>query len=83
MADGNVTFRGSSTITRTRAVRPALPQAHALARTWSTSVRRWHWHWHEFFDLVPVLALALALLSHVVPSRQQFEQEYAVVVLVK
>ena len=40
MADGNVTFRGSSTITRTRAVRPALPNAHAHARTWSTSVRR-------------------------------------------
>ena len=30
MADGNVTFRGNSTITRTRAVvRPALPHAHA------------------------------------------------------
>jgi hypothetical protein len=43
--DGNVTFRGSSTITRTRAVRPALPRAHMHARTWSTSLRRWHWHW--------------------------------------
>jgi hypothetical protein len=48
MGGGAVTFRGSSTITRTQAVRPALPRAHALARTWSTSVRCWHWHWHEF-----------------------------------
>ncbi len=40
MADGAVTFRGSSTIARTRAaVRPALPNAHAHARTWSTSLR--------------------------------------------
>ena len=39
MGDGAVTFRGSSTITRTRAVRPALPNAHAHARTWSTSLR--------------------------------------------
>ena len=31
MLDGAVTFRGSSTITRTRAVRPALPNAHAHA----------------------------------------------------
>jgi hypothetical protein len=45
MFDGAVTFRGSSTITRTRAVRPALPRAHMHARTWSTSLRRWHWHW--------------------------------------
>ena len=47
MVDGNVTFRGSSTITRTRAVRPALPRAHMHARTWSTSLRRWHWHWQR------------------------------------
>ncbi len=35
MLDGNITFRGSSTITRTRAVRPALPNAHMYARTCS------------------------------------------------
>jgi hypothetical protein len=42
MADGAVTFRGSSTITRTQAVRPARPGArkHAHARTCGTSVRR-------------------------------------------
>ena len=41
MLGGAVTFRGSSTIARTQAgVRPALPNAHAHARTWSTSVRR-------------------------------------------
>jgi hypothetical protein len=32
MVDGAVTFRGSSTITRTRAVRPALPHTIARAR---------------------------------------------------
>jgi hypothetical protein len=39
MLGGAVTFRGSSTITRTRAVRPAR-RNHSRARTWSTSVRR-------------------------------------------
>jgi hypothetical protein len=39
MDDGAVTFRGSSTITRTQAVRPALPHAHMYARTWGTSLR--------------------------------------------
>jgi hypothetical protein len=39
MVDGAVTFRGNSTITRTRAVRPALPHTIARARTCRTSVR--------------------------------------------
>ena len=45
MDSGAVTFRGNSSILRTQAVRPALPRAHMHARTWSTSLRRWHWHW--------------------------------------
>ena len=39
MADGAVTFRGSSTILRTQAVRLALTHAITLTRTWSTGLR--------------------------------------------
>ena len=53
MADGAVTFRGNSTITRTRAVRPAR-RNHSRARTWSTRL---------------VLALALARVFDVVSTR--------------
>jgi hypothetical protein len=53
MFDGAVTFRGSSTITRTRAVRPAR-RNHSRARTWSTRL---------------VLALVLALVFDVVSTR--------------
>jgi hypothetical protein len=62
MLGGNVTFRGSSTITRTRAVRPA-------RRTGS------HADTHlEYWCAVVILALARVL--DLVPSKQQFEQEY-------
>ncbi len=67
MVDGAVTFRGSSTILRTRAVRPAR-RNHSRTRTWSTRL---------------VLALLLALVFDLVPSMQPVEQECAVAVLVK
>ena len=53
MVDGAVTFRGSSTITRTLAVRPAR-RNDSRARTWSTRL---------------VLALVLALVFDVVSTR--------------
>jgi hypothetical protein len=62
MVDGNVTFRGSSTITRTRAVRAARrTRSHA-----DTHLEYW----------LAVVILALARVLDLVPSRQQFEQEY-------
>ena len=70
MLDGAVTFRGSSTITRTRAVRVAL-HTPSFARARALVV------------LVCGKALAPALVLDLVPSRQQMEQACAVVVLVK
>ena len=69
MGDGAVTFRGSSTITRTRAVRPARRTgSHA-----DTHLKYW----------CAVVILALARVLDLVPSTQQIEQACAVVVLVK
>jgi hypothetical protein len=63
MAGGAVTFRGSSTITRTRAaVRPAQrTRNHA-----DTHLEYWF----------AVVILELARVLDLVPSKQQFEQEY-------
>ena len=62
MADGNVAFRGSSTIARTRAVRPAQrTRNHA-----DTHLEYWF----------AVVILELARVLDLVPSKQQFEQEY-------
>ncbi len=70
MVDGAVTFRGGSTITRTRAVvRPA-------RRTGN------HADTHLEYEFAVVI-LALVLVLDLVPSKQQLEQPCAVVILVK